>query len=268
MFDIIEVGMINLTPTMKCNLKCKLCGVLVPHYEYCPQMSIEEFENMLDALFQIVDHVGKLQITGGEPFVYPHLAKCIELCFKYAEKFDCLWVFTNGTVPMKPQVTDIIKKYSDKILVHVSDYGIRREITEGLVKNLEFTGCQYRYLKYFGDQQYYDGWVDQGDFICHNRNEDELRAVFATCPHVCRGGSWYVRNGQMHWCGRSVRGVEVGKIPLVEDDYVDIFKGTREEKRKKFSEVMKRQYIEACNYCNGNYGTEEAEKRYPAGEQM
>ena len=29
---------INFTPTMRCNLKCKLCGVMVPHYDYRPHI--------------------------------------------------------------------------------------------------------------------------------------------------------------------------------------------------------------------------------------
>lgn len=264
----IKLGMINLTPTMKCNLKCKLCGVMVPHYKYCPQMSKEEFDKMLEAVFQIVDGVGKLQITGGEPFVYPDLADVIISCFKYENRFEKLWIFTNGTVPLNANVLPVIKKYNDKITFHVSDYGIRKDVTSELVNTINEIGCECRYLKYYGENQYYDGWVDQGDFVGHNRCVEELEKVFETCPHVARGGSWYVRNGQMHWCGRSIRGVELGKIPLDENDYVDIYSGSVEQRRDKLNKVMKNKYITACNYCNGNYGTGESEKRYPAGEQM
>ena len=268
MVDKIQLGMINLTPTMKCNLKCKLCGVMVPHYEHCPQMTTEEFEKTLDAIFAFVDHVRKLQITGGEPFLYAKLAEAVEYCFNYRDRFDKMWIFTNGTVPISAGLQDALRKYKDKILVHISDYGVRREVTEKVVETLKDIGCEYRYLKYFGDQQYYDGWVDQGDFVCHNRNETDLENVFKTCPHVSRGGSWYVRNGQMHWCGRSIRGEELKKVPVPENEYVDIFAGTVESRKEKLKKVMECAYITACNYCNGNYGTEQSEKRYPAGEQM
>ena len=75
---------LNLTPTMQCNLKCKLCGVLVPHYNYRPQMTVDEADKTLKAVFEIVDKVGKLQITGGEPLMHPQLDQILQNCFVYS----------------------------------------------------------------------------------------------------------------------------------------------------------------------------------------
>lgn len=268
MCDNIHLPLVNLTPTMRCNLNCGLCGVLVPQYDYRPHMTKEDFSKTLHAVFEIADSVGKLQITGGEPLLHPDLPEMLEECFQFAAKFEKLWLFTNCAVPLKPQLAEVLENYKDRMVVHASDYGVRQEITEQIVGFLEETGCTYRHLKYFGEHQYADGWVDQGDFVCHNRSEMELAEVFSRCTHIARGGSWYVRNGQMHWCGRSIRGVEVGKIPLCEEDYLDIFTGTVEERREKLSRLMQVEFIRACDYCNGYYGTENTEKRHPAGEQM
>lgn len=259
---------VNLTPTMKCNLKCKLCGVRVPHYEYCPQMTMDEFKSSLDAVFEMVDYVEKLQITGGEPFMHPLLSEMVSYCCKYQKQFGKLWILTNGTIPMKDGMRGVLEQYKEIIVFHISDYGVRQEVTKALVEEINKIGCECHYLKYFGDEQYYGGWVDQGDFVCHNRSVQENKKVFETCSQVVCGGFWYVRHGQMHWCGRSVRGTELGKVPLHEMDYVDIFEGTREERRNRLKELMNCSYITACDYCNGNYGTEEAEKRYAAGEQL
>ena len=70
---------LNLTPTMRCNLKCRLCGVLVPQYEYRPQMSVEECAKTLEIMFSLADCVGRLQITGGEPLLHPQLDRLLEL---------------------------------------------------------------------------------------------------------------------------------------------------------------------------------------------
>lgn len=263
-----RVEMINLTPTMHCNLKCKLCGVLVPQYEYRPEMNLGEFDRTLNAVFQVIDHVKKLQITGGEPLMYQKLPDLIKKCFAYSEKFDEVWIFTNGSIPIKQELLEVIREHHDKMLIHISDYGVRQEVTLKLVENIKQTGCRYRYLKYYGDNQYFDGWVDQGDFVPHGRKEGELKDIFDKCPHVCRGGSWYVRNGQMHWCGRSIRGMELNKIPVKNEEYLNIFEGSVEERREHFRKMRHVSYITACDYCNGNYGTDENQKRYPAGEQM
>lgn len=260
--------MINLTPTMRCNLKCRLCGVLVPQYEYHPHMTTEEFSDTLKAVFEIADHIKKVQITGGEPLLHPNLPEMIEECFKYSKQFEKLWLFTNCAVPMKPKVLQTLLKYKEKVLIHASDYGLRCDIADELVETLKRNHLEYRYLKYYGENQYLDGWVDQGDFILHGRSKAELEDNFAKCPHVERGGSWYVRGGQMHWCGRSIRGTEVGKIPLREEDYLDIFSGSIEGRREKLRTLMNAKTILACDYCNGYYGTEDACKRHPAGEQV
>lgn len=268
MLEKIELPMINLTPTMKCNLKCRLCGVLVPQYDFRPQMTIYEWSQTLQAVFAMVDCVDKLQITGGEPLLHRNLPEMVEECFLYSGQFEKLWLFTNCAVPMKPELTDVLRRHKDKIFVHVSDYGVKPKIAEELIQTLAKNDLEYRYLKYFGEQQYSDGWVDQGDFVRHNRSCQELKDVFGNCTHVKRGGSWYVRGGQMHWCGRSVRGAEVGKIPLREGDYLDVFTGTVQERREKLRRLMQADYIGACDYCNGHYGTQDAAKRFPAGEQL
>jgi hypothetical protein len=152
--------------------------------------------------------------------------------------------------------------------MHLSDYGMNPEVSDSLVKSMQDLGIEYKYLKYYGEEQYFDGWVDNGDFVPHNRSSEKNEEVFAACSHVKRGGSWYARNGQMHWCGRSIRGCELGKIPLNEDDFLDIYTGTIEKRKEKLHKLLQQKCITACDYCNGNYGTDDRSKRYPAGEQL
>ncbi|MDR1062239.1 MAG: hypothetical protein LBL83_13760 [Clostridiales bacterium] len=268
MADRIELPMINLCPTMRCNLSCKLCGVLVPHYSCRPHMSLAEFADTLRAVFEIADHVGKLQITGGEPFLHRELPEMIDECFKHSGNFDRLWLFTNCAVPPAPRLIGALRGHKSKVLVHCSDYGAKPEVASMLLAALSENGIEYRYQKYYGEDQYYGGWVDQGDFVPHGRAEAELRDVFARCSHVRRGGSWYARGGQMHWCGRSARGCEVGKVPLRAEDSLDMLAGSADERRARLRELMRAEYILACDYCNGLYGSEDGGARRPAGEQM
>ena len=266
----ITLFTVNLTPTMRCNLRCELCGVLVPQYEYRPQMSVEEFVKTVKALFTVVDRVGKLQITGGEPLLHPELDQLLEVCFQYEDRFDELWFFSNCAVPFRENVLAVLAAHRSQVLVHCSDYGVRPEVSERNLQLLKKANIPHKYLKYYGDSQYCDGWVDNGDFVPHNRTEKENETIFSACSHVCRGGSWYIRHGQMHWCGRSVRGVELGKIPLRNEDYLDLFDTSVsvEEKRRQLDQLMNVRSIAACDYCNGYYGTEDTEKRFSAGRQL
>ena len=261
---------LNLTPTMRCNLKCRLCGVLVPQYEYRPQTSVEECAKTLEIMFSLADRVGRLQITGGEPLLHPQLDRLLELCFQYTLQFDELWFFSNCAVPFRETVLNVLKKHRNKVVVHCSDYGVQPDVSAQNIKLLETASIPYKYLKYYGEEQYCDGWVDNGVFVPHHRTAAENERIFSTCSHVNRGGSWYVRNGQMHWCGRSIRGAELGRVPLRREDYLDIFdpKTTIEEKRRQLKILMHVRTITACDYCGGLYGTKNAAERHPAGEQL
>jgi hypothetical protein len=231
-------------------------------------MTLTDFFDTLKTVFNIVSSVGKLQITGGEPLLHKDLAEMLYSCFKYSGQFDKLWLFTNCAVPIKENVIEVLSECRDKVFVHCSDYGIKPGISDDVVRALSENSIEYRYNKYFGDSQYFNGWVDQGDFEKHYRTTDEIENVFANCSHVKRGGSWYVRGGQMHWCGRSIRGVEIGKIPSCRTDYIDLFVGTVDERRARLRELMQAKRITACDYCNGLYGTEDVSARHPAGEQI
>lgn len=261
---------VNLTPTMRCNLRCALCGVLVPQYEYRPHMTVQEFSQTLGALFAVVERVGRLQITGGEPLLHPELASMLADCFRYGDRFDELWFFSNCAVPFRQDVLEVLAAHQDQVMVHCSDYGVRPEVSARNLRLLEEAGIRHKYLKYYGEDQYCDGWVDNGDFVPHHRPRAENEAVFAACSHVCRGGSWYIRHGQMHWCGRSIRGTELGKVPLRQEDYLDLLDpGTSvEEKRRQLETLMAARSITACDYCGGLYGTEDTAERRPAGEQL
>ncbi len=266
----ITLQNVNLTPTMRCNLRCALCGVLVPQYEYRPHMSVEEFLQTLKALFSIVDRVGRLQITGGEPLLHPELRSMLEGCFRYREHFDEMWFFSNCAVPFRQDILEVLAAHREQVVVHCSDYGVRPEISAQNLQLLKEADIPLKYLKYYGEDQHCDGWVDNGDFVPHHRTQAENEAVFASCSHVRRGGSWYIRHGRMHWCGRSVRGTELGKIPLRKEDYLDILspETSVEEKRAQLKALTRVRCITACDYCGGHYGTENVEERHPAGEQL
>ena len=199
------VDNINFTPTMRCNLKCKLCGVMVPHYDYRPHMC-EEWKKNLQKLFEVLDNVRRFQVTGGEPLVHAYLDKVLEEIFLYDNQFEELWIFSNCAVPLRQNVLDVLVAHKEKIVVHCSDYGTRPEISEKNIKLLQENDIKYRYLKYYGEGQYYDGWVDNGDFVAHGRAEEENREItylqrwFVVCAKWAdslvrqihsRNGTWF-----------------------------------------------------------------------------
>jgi len=261
----------SLIITTRCNLKCKYCCEYVPQHKPFADMIVEEADVLLTSIFKIFDRIRTFHLTGGgEPFLHPQLAELIELSMKYADKFDRLMLFTNSVTSIKEDALALLAKYHDKIIVQVSLYGINPEREQKIVKLLQENNVNCKIEKYYGEDQSFGGWVDFGKWESYNRSADELDKVFHECA-VTRvmNGNWRTRDGKVHWCSRSQRGMELGLIPDSPSDYVDLFDDTSpEEKREKFTQIANARYISACNHCSGDQGTEVKSKRLAAAEQL
>jgi hypothetical protein len=261
----------SLIITTRCNLRCKLCCEYVPQNKPFPDMTFAEERAILDALFRVIDRVETLHLTGGgEPFLHPRLAEMIDCAMEYAEKFGKLMLFTNSTVPVKNEIFDAITRSKDKIVVQLSQYGIMPERERAAAQFLTDNGVNCKIEKYYGENQSFGGWVDFGKWEPHSRTPDELAQIFSNCA-VARDmrGNWRTRDGKVHWCTRSQRGMELGLLPDNPGDYVDLFdSGTAAEKREKFERIAAVKSLLACDHCSGEQGTGDKTKRFKAAEQM
>lgn len=265
-----KLAKFSLVITTRCNLKCKLCCEYVPQNRSFPDMTVEEAKQILKAAFDVANRIGTLHLTGGgEPFLHPQLAQLIDAAMEYQDRFDRLMLFTNSTVSPSDELLGTIRRYKDKIVVQMSLYHVRPEREEENAKLLAETGAACKVEKYFGEDQSFGGWVDFGTWESRNRSPEELDQVFHTCS-VTRvlQGNWRTRDGKVHWCSRSMRGMELGLMPDEPSDYVDLLDDTSAEaKFEKFQRIANKNYISACNHCSGDAGTGDKSKRYRAAEQ-
>ena len=268
---MLKINKFSLVITTRCNLRCKLCCEYVPQNKPFPDMTSIEARSILDSFFSVADHVTTLHLTGGgEPFLHPKLTELIDLAMLYSDKFDRLMLFTNSTIPIKPQLLDTIVRGKDKIVVQLSQYGIDPEREQAISKLLLDSGVKCKIEKYYGENQSFDGWVDFGKWELHSRTTDELENTFKSCSVTSMlKGNWRTRDGKVHWCTRSQRGMELGLLPGNYNDYIDLFDETTiAEKRAKFQRIANAKSISACDYCSGDAGTSDDTKRYSAAEQQ
>lgn len=265
------IGKFSLIILTRCNLRCKLCCEYVPQSRPFPDMTIDEECTILNALFTVVDRVTTLHLTGGgEPFLHPQLAEMVECAMRHTDKFDRLMLFSNSTVPIKPQLLEALKRHKNKLVVQLSQYGINPAHETETAKMLMDAGVTCKVEKYYGDNQSFGGWVDFGEWKSYGRSPQELSHVFQNCA-ITRDmrGNWRTRDGKVHWCTRSQRGMELGQLPDDPNSYVDLLDNTsREEKRKQFRKIANLRYLSACDHCSGDAGTSVEGKRFHAAEQM
>ncbi|MDR0682278.1 MAG: hypothetical protein LBG15_10605 [Dysgonamonadaceae bacterium] len=151
----------------------------------------------------------------------------------------------------------------------MSDYGVYSKRAGKIRGLLQSAGVECIYVKYHGKDMHYGGWVDMGDFSARGRTKDELYALFKKCPlGKSDGGCWPCWNGQIHICARSLCGTLQGLIPSKKGvDFVDIFDETA-NKRDIMMNILNSDYITACDYCSGDFGTTDPAKRRKPAEQI
>lgn len=262
----------SLIITTRCNLRCRLCCEYIPQNKPFPDMTLEEEKQILDEAFNVVDHINTLHLTGGgEPFLHPHLAEMVETAMGYADRFDTLMLFTNDTIPASPKLLKTLTRYHEKIIVQVSQYGRDPKREQENLTLLTDHGIPCKAVKYYGDEQDFGGWVDFGPWEAQGQNKDILEHRFHSCA-VTRDmhGNWRTRDGKVHWCSRSQRGMELGLIPDCKEDYVDLFDKTmsKEEQQAKFQRIAEQCCLSACDRCSGDQGTDDTSLRYSAAEQL
>jgi hypothetical protein len=261
----------SLVITTRCNLRCRLCCEYVPQHEPFPDMSVEKAERLLAAAFTVCDRIGVLHLTGGgEPFLHPELPALIDAACRHADRFDHLMLFSNSTVPVKPELLDAILSNRGKIVIRLSRYGLHPKREQMIAETLTGNGIRCKVEKYHGESQAFGGWVDFGPWEARNRTPDELETVFHDCA-VTRDmrGNWRTRDGRVHWCSRSQRGMELGLLPDDPADYVDLLDDSTSvaEKRARFEAITAARYLSACQRCSGDQGTTDTRKRFRAAEQ-
>lgn len=268
MFTLDKFSLIILT---RCNLRCRLCCEYVPQNKPFPDMTVEQERKILDEIFDVADHIHTLHLTGGgEPFLHPQLAGLVDTAMEYSDKFDTLMLFTNCTIPVTERLLDVLARNKGKILVQVSQYGKAPEREASVLQSLLEHEIHCKVVHYSGENQDFGGWVDFGPWEAQGASPSVLEKRFESCAVTkAMHGNWRTRDGKVHWCSRSQRGMELGLIPDCPEDYVDLFDGsTLEEKREKFRRIANAFHISACDWCSGDAGTEDNQKRFSAAEQI
>lgn len=197
MFMLNKFSLIILT---RCNLRCRLCCEYVPQNQPFSDMSLDEEQRILDAVFDVAEHITTVHLTGGgEPFLHPRLAEMVEAAAAYADRFDTLMLFTNCTVPISEKLMRTLVRYRDKILVQVSQYGKQPDREADILRSLHAHGIRCKVVNYSGEDQDFGGWVDFGPWEAQGQDTDILEKRFRGCA-VTRdmGGNWRTRDGKVH----------------------------------------------------------------------
>lgn len=239
----IIMGSLDISVTTRCTMHCKGCASLTPLYSSGSDQDIDTILYGLDRIIRSVNTILRVNILGGEPFLFDHLDTLCEY-LNSQDTISRVVIMTNGTViPKSKRLLDILSvpKNEVRISAYTANTDIQHKLTEILASN----------RVNFSMKQFYNGhfkWFDFGQLLQYGRSSEELEEQY----HNCNVEAQYLYNGKLYVCPRAAHGTELGKIPEHKECFVDLKDESITDAmiRDKINElIFKRTPYLCCDYC-------------------
>lgn len=243
----LVVGSIDVCMTTRCDLKCKGCGSLMPMYKHPKDVELDFIIKSLDRFFSVVDRVFRVNVIGGEPFLYPQMDKVIEYLNGRDEVVSVV-VPTNGTVvPENPSLYEALR--NPKNQVRISHYEAYDKKAGKLLAKLEEEKI-YHTVKIFSADTFQ--WYDFGEYELRNRSDEELDKQYYECEV-----EWMsLYRGKLYPCPRAAHSIDLGLQPAegnsieIADENISL----EELKASLEKFVYETKHYPACNRCDRGTG--------------
>jgi len=205
-------------------------------------------------------------LSGGEPFLHPHILDLINGCGKFTDKMEKFEIITNGTIVPRDEILQSLSSI-DKVDIMIDDYG--QELSnkaDQLTEAFDKHNIRYRRRKYYGEDAHLGGWLDISDFTDKNRSEEENKQLYKKCMYSnVFGHHYFLIDGSVYMC--YVNNKLLADISENDDERVEILDEnlTNNQIKEKLLGLRQREHLSVCKYCSGflNDG-----KRYPPAEQF
>ncbi len=236
----------SIIPSTVCDLNCRSCLNFNPYIKKHIVDSLEEVKADIDAFFGQVDLIYRLQISGGEPFLYKELGHVLEYIYEnYKDKVIRLETVTNGTIVPSDELCRILKKC--KVTVFLDDYRKTLPNGEALYERVKNKLNQEEISVIYN---YAEKWIRMySENSSHEEDsEEKLESFYERC-----GNPWStLRKKKITGCNYAHYAAKAGILPDDEDNY---FVLTGEVDKKALLEFRLRYnekgYVEFCKKCAG-----------------
>lgn len=227
-------------------MNCRSCLNFNPYIKKHIVDSLEEVKADIDAFFGQVDLIYRLQISGGEPFLYKELGHVLEYIYEnYKDKVIRLETVTNGTIVPSDELCRILKKC--KVTVFLDDYRKTLSNGEALYERVKNKLNQEEISVIYN---YAEKWIRMySENSSHEEDsEEKLESFYERC-----GNPWStLRKKKITGCNYAHYAAKAGILPDDEDNY---FVLTGEVDKKALLEFRLRYnekgYVEFCKKCAG-----------------
>lgn len=242
----LEIPSVEIVLTTKCTLKCKDCANLMPYYKEHLYEEKEVLLSDIERFISAVDHIYFFTLIGGEPFLYKDIDTIVDYLVK-SEKVSYVKIITNGTIIPTENVLKAIK--NKKVIIYISDY---KKFLPQIAKKQDdiIRLLSERNINY--DIPSINEWYDTGvgNFSKRAYSTEETKKLYNKCfMKNCNT----LLNGFFYMCSRGAHSMNLGFVKKVDTDFADVRKYDFLEIRDKIKYLYKKDFINACQYCDGSY---------------
>ena len=229
---------LDIVLTERCNLKCKCCEVLVPHFNTkikARHLPLAQLIRETDEMFDKFGFIRDIHVLGGEPFIYPQVAEYMQYLKQHRDKIGSLYVITNGTVVPKQSVIDAIKEAD--AFVMISDYDELSRKKDEIVKAMQDNGVGVQITNY--------PWFYENQLVYDDAKNRQQK--FDTCyerKHINT-----IRDGKAYYCHFLAGGETLMAIPYHKDNSISIYDNDAQE---IYAYLTSEIAPMGCEYCSGH----------------
>ena len=236
----LRLNSLDLVLTEKCSLKCKDCSNLMQYYAKPVDEDFDLLMKSLGRFMDSVDFIQEIRFIGGEPFMYKRIDEVINKVLEYSN-FNKLVVFTNGTIVPKQEKVKTFQ--NQKIIFKISNYG---EISKNVTKLENFLSLNK--IRYISERV--TRWQDCARIEKFDRPISLTKEIFGNC---CVNETLTMLHGKLYLCPYSAHAENLDAIPKTSSDSIDlnILDNNDVIKGNIRSLVFNKEYLGACNWCNG-----------------
>lgn len=268
--ESLKLKRVVIATTLHCNLNCKLCFPKAPLLKNPWNPDTDYLKTEISRIFSIIDSCGRLDFSGGEPLLRTDIDEILSHALQYIPQADeGIRIITNGTLIPSDKLLNVCKENKDAVEFLVDNYGpeVSVRIPE-IERKLEEAQVRYYIRNNDPNSPHCGGWVDLGIEGGKRHSIEQAKKLFEHC--ICSHELQYagaIEVGRQYACKMSklvaLRGWEADD-PNEYVDLMDMNKSVEEIRRQLFS-LYDRQYVSACQYCNGFFHDS---PRYAPGVQL
>jgi MoaA/NifB/PqqE/SkfB family radical SAM enzyme len=243
--DQLNIRILDVVITEACSMKCVNCSNLMPYYKNPKNDTVENILKCIEVIQRSVDLFYEVRILGGEPFLHKQIHLIINAIANYSN-IEKIAIFTNATII--PKNENLICLKNKKVFLDITNYN-------GCDGGKQLSRNHDKLISVLDEEKINyithppQVWTDSAKIEFRNLKEDDIKDMFSKC---CVNDVLTILNGNLYRCPFSANAINLKAIPKKDFIYLlDENKSTSEYRKELSDFYYKKDFIDACNYCQG-----------------